>query len=327
MTTRTPRTGPSRSLPRPHLLRLALVGLAAVAMTASACGGSSEDSSKDAKDTRTVSFDTWQEQVNDLCNAAREEVRGYDSPSSEEDYVGLEELAVKTKKRTNTFIDDVEAVGTPDEQAKEAAQFLDQFRSYVSDFSPLVTAAKAEDADAVEAAIADLDETNAKKDATAKKLGLDQCYSEDDTDSTTEDTLSDDPTTTTTEVVAGNLAFEEWSAETDAACARLTEKYAGIGETTPQSMEEAQALADDLNAFATELVAEWDRIGPPDGDTTQAQALYDLYVQFKDATDTFRNAVAAGDTAALDAASTEIDTITQQITPLAEELNVPTCGA
>ena len=325
MTTRTPRTGPSRSLSRPHLLRLALVALAAVAMTASACGGSSEDSSKDSEDTKTVSFDTWQEKVNDLCNAAREEVRGYDSPSSEDDYAGLEELAVKTKKRTNTFIDDVEAVGTPDEQAKEAALFVDQFRSYVSDFSPLVTAAKAEDADGVEAAIADLDDTNAKKDATAKKLGLDQCYSEDD--STTEDTLSDDPTTTTTEVVAGNLAFEEWSAETDAACARLTEKYAGIGETTPQSMEEAQALADDLNAFATELVAEWDRIGPPDGDATQAQALYDLYVQFQDATDTFRNAVASGDTAALDAASTEIDSITQQITPLAEELDVPTCGA
>jgi hypothetical protein len=318
---------------RPALRAVAATACAvAVAVAAVACGGSDSSAGK------TVSLSSWKQKVNALCADARKDVDAIPAPADNTDYQVLQESGVAVKKRINDFIDDVDKLGAPEEQAKQAAAFTDQWRDYTGAFDALVAAAKGEDPAKVESAGAKLQAAKEKKDAKAKALGLKDCWKDtgagDTTDDTTGDTLSKNPTSTTVPdttagggAAGGNLAAAEWSAEVNAACTTLTEKYQSIGQADPQTLEEAQQVANDLNSFATELVAEWDRIGPPDGEATQAQQLYDLFVQFKETATEFQNAVAAQDSARLSSISTQIDGLTGQITPLANSLNIPACGS
>ena len=319
---------------RPALRAVAATACAvAVALAAVACGGSSDSSA-----ARTMSLSSWTQKVNALCAEARKDVDAVPSPADTTDYPVLQESGIAVKRRINQFIDDVDKLGAPDEQAKQAAAFMDQWRTYTGDFDALVAAAKAEDPAKVESAGTALQAASKKKDAQAKALGLKDCWKDDNatagsTGDTTGDTLSKNPTSTTEpdtsagSASGGTLAPAQWSAEVNAACTTLTQKYQSIGQANPQTPEEAQQVANDLNSFATELVAEWDRIGPPDGETTQAQQLYDLFVQFKQTATDFQNAVAAQDSAKLDSITTQIDGLTGQITPLANSLDIPACGS
>ena len=313
---------------RPRTLVVPASALVLV-LVAAACGGSDSSSG-----TKTVALSSWKKQVNSLCAAARKDVDAIDQPSDTTDYAVLESSGIAVKKRVNEFIDDVDTLGPPDARAKQATAFVDQWRAYTGDFDGLVAAAKAENQADVEAATTKLQAANEKKDELAKGLGLDECWKDASptTGDTTGDTLSKNPTSTTTsttvaDAASGNLAPAAWSAEVDAACTRLTEKYQSIGQANPQTVEEAQKVANDLNSFATEIVAEWDRIGPPAGETAPAQELYDLFVQFKQVATEFQNAVAASDSTKLDQITAQIDQLTGQITPLAQSLNVPACGA
>ena len=233
MTIRTPRTGPSRSLSRPHLLRLALVALAAVAMTAvrlrRVVGGLVRGR------TKTVSFDTWQETVNDLCAEAREEVddstarrtttttpgwrdsrstpRSAPAPSSTtwrpwgRRTSGVEVGAVHGRSGT-LATSPTSRPWPPRPGVRTPTGWRRRSRHWTSR-TPTRTRWR---------------RSSAWTSATPR------------TTPPTEDTLSDDPTTTTTEEVAGNLAFEEWSEEIDAACARLTVKYEGIERCRPRRL-------------------------------------------------------------------------------------------
>jgi hypothetical protein len=304
----------------------------AVALAAVACGGS------DSSSATTVSLSSWKQKVNALCAEARKDVDAVPTPTDTTDYAGLQESGIAVKKRVNKFIDDVGKLGEPDQQAEQAAAFMNQWRTYTGDFDTLVAAAKAEDPARVESAGTALQAAKKKKDAQARALGLKDCFKDDSAPAgsaggTTGDTLSKNPTSTTEPATSGgsasggNLAPAQWSAEVNAACTTLTTKYQSIGQANPQNLAEAQQVANDLNSFATELVAEWDRIGPPDGETTQAQQLYDLFVQFKQTATDFQNAVAAQDSAQLDSITTRIDGLTAQITPLAKALDIPACGS
>jgi hypothetical protein len=330
---------------RHHTLRrtsgIVPAAVLALVLAAAGCGGSDSSSDGDA-----VSFSSWKKQVNSLCATARKDVDEIDTPEDTTDFAGWQSGGIAVKKRVNTFIDQVDKVGTPSTQSAKAKAFTDQWRAYTADFDGLVAAAKQEDADKVEAALTKLQEANDKKDELAKGLGLDECYRDDsddsaadDTSDTTGDTLSKNPTSTTTtpaddtadESAGGSTADRlppsEWSAEINAACTALSEKYTSLSNADPKTVEEAQAVAKDLSAFASDLVSEWNRIGPPAGDTAKAQQLYDLFVQFEGIATRFQDAVTAADTASIESITTELDQVTGQMAPLATELGVPACGS
>lgn len=300
---------------RTALLPAALIALAALAL--GACGGEEESS----ETTAAISLADWTDEVNTLCNEAQDTIDQLDEPSGSDDFTVIVASGSEIIDIATTFVGDVEALGSPAESAATAKELVQVYEDYTAGLEDVVAAAESEDEAAVDEALAGLDDTVSQRDELADELGLTECVSSEDT--ATDDTATDD---TAIDDTGSNLPADEWALEIDAACSDLTTKYEGIGETQPQTEAELQQLANDVNAFAGEIVAAFDEIGPPAGDTTQAQALYDQFLALQETTTALADAAATQDAAAAQAAATELETIGAEINPLASELGVPSCG-
>jgi hypothetical protein len=311
---------------RPPTARLlATTTLVAVALVLGACGGG--DDSASTTTVERISLSDWTDEVNTLCNEAQDRIDQLEEPAGPDDFEVIASSGSDIVDEAEAFVGDVEALGSPDESAVDAKKFVNLYTTYATQLQAVVDAAEDEDEAGVEDALSELDANVTERDELADELGLTECVSTED--DATEDTLAEqDDTTTTVEdgSASGNLAPAEWASEIDAACLRLSEKYGSIGSSDPTTPEEVTALANDLNAFATEVVGEFDRIGPPEGDTTQAQALYDQFVALQESTTALANAAATQDVAATEAAVAGLDAAGQAINPLATELGVDSCG-
>lgn len=293
--------------------RLLLAPALAATLLLAACGGDDEaTTTTTAAAADEIAFAEWTDEVNQLCRAADKEVEDLPEPEDEDDYAGLEDLAVETRRISREFIGDVSALGTPDRNADDAAAFLGTYEDLDAVFVDLRAAAADEDDDAINDAIAEGDEINATKNELAESLGLDDCWEPEEG--------ADDGGD------ADEAALAEWQTETNDACAALNPQYNAINEMEPTDLASLRAYATGLNAFMTSTVAEFDRIGPPPGDTATAQELYDLLSDMQAAAQSIVDGVDAEDLDAATAAAEEFDALGEELNPVADELGVPNCG-
>jgi hypothetical protein len=293
--------------------RILIVPTLVVAALLSACGGGDEESATTTTEA-TVAFADWADDANQLCRAADTETEELPGPSGDDDYAGLEDLAVETRRIVDEFIDDVKALGTPDENASEVSDWLATYARFGEVLDELEVAAADQDDTAINAAIADGDELEAEQDELAESLGLDDCWEPEEA---VEEGPADD---------ADEAAFADWQTQTDDACAALNPQYNAINEMEPTDLASLAAYAAGLNAFMTSTVAEFDRIGPPPVESDSGQELYDLLSQMQTAAQDIVDAVEAEDVDAATSAAEQFDTLGAELNPIAEELGVPSCG-
>jgi hypothetical protein len=132
---------------------------------------------------------------------------------------------------------------------------------------------------------------------------------------------SDRGATTTTAVERAT-----WSEQLGAACDELNRDHDQLATADPSSRDDAVAYAEDVEAFAVDLVRVLDEAGVPSEDRAVADDLADLADRLAASAGDLADAANDGDVAAARDATEELRSVGEQINPLAEELDAPACG-
>lgn len=121
-------------------------------------------------------------------------------------------------------------------------------------------------------------------------------------------------------------AVSDWHETVDADCESLNAEFAELAATEPADADEAVDYAADVDEFAAAILDTVRDAEVPQADAAQHEELVELVVQLEAATTELSAHAADGDAEGAAAATTRIRRLGEQINPLAEALDVPSCG-
>jgi hypothetical protein len=118
----------------------------------------------------------------------------------------------------------------------------------------------------------------------------------------------------------------EWAQDLHERCEDLNDEYAALATADPQDRAAAVAHAEQVEAFAVDLVAALEAAGAPDADRRAAQELERRVDQLRAAAAELAEGAADGDVEGTAAAAARLDELGEVLNDLAEDLDVSACG-
>lgn len=209
-------------------------------------GGSDDDAdatTTTAAEAETISLDEWVEEADAICEEANEAVDEIGEP---EDLDDLREMAPDVVEIFQQQLDDLEALGLPDEQADDverALELLDEQIALIEDLED------AEDEAEVEDIIAEGTELDEEASEIAQDLGLEVCGSDTDSD-------SDDTDTTETTDATSSDGAAAWDTGDPIADAIAEQSFNGLLAAGFNETESECIVSGVLDAFTVDELVE-----------------------------------------------------------------------
>jgi hypothetical protein len=164
------------------------VGLAAIAgciavgaLAVAGCGGGDDSSTTGASGASgaagatPLSQDEFVSQANAACKEANDQVEALELPPDSAPVSDLAPVFQQGVDIQNATYDKVAALTPPSDLQADFSAYLAQAKVGIANTEKAVTAAKANDAEQVQALIQDTQDREARSDDLARSLGLDEC--------------------------------------------------------------------------------------------------------------------------------------------------------
>ena len=310
--------------------KLWLLALVALLVSAAACGSSEgsggdektdepkdeqeETTTTEASEDDTVAFDEWADEVDQICADSGEAIDALGEPAD------LDELATMAADAADLVAearDDIEALGTPDENQDEVEEWLALLDEQADLYPDIIDAAEANDQDALEEVADEISGLQEEARAIAADLGLEECAEDDSTD-----------TTDTTEVSTSDLSFDEWVVAADAVCAdfeaQSDELSAGLDEAT--TVEELAPAFEALIPLYEDFLVEIEALGIPEDGPPEVSEWVALIGEGPDRIQPLADAAAEGDEETFTELSSDLEGYDQDLADAATAIGFQDCS-
>ena len=276
-----------------------------------------ETTTTESSDDDTVAFDDCVDEVDQICAASAEEIAALGEPADIDEYASI---AATATDLVATARDDIEAVGTPDENEDEVEEWLALLDEQAELYPDLVDAAEAGDEDALDEVIEEISDIEEDARAIAVELGLEEGGPDDSDDST-------DPTDST-EVSASDLSFDEWVVAADAVCAdfeaQSDELSAGLDEAT--TVEELAPAFEALIPLYESFLEEIEALGLPEDGPPEVAEWVALIGEGPERIQPLADAAAEGDEETFTELSSELEGYDQDLADAATAIGFQDCS-
>lgn len=118
----------------------------------------------------------------------------------------------------------------------------------------------------------------------------------------------------------------EWALDLQQRCTTLNAEHAELATADPKDRADAVAHAEQVEAFAVDLVAALEQAGAPDADRRAAQQLERRVDQLRAAAGALAAEAVDGDVEGTAAAAARLDELGEVLNDLAEDLDLSPCG-
>lgn len=304
------------------------LALLALLVPLAACGSSDpasdepEDEPKEtttteeAPDDDTVAFDDWADEVDQICADSGEAIDELGEPADLEEFATMAEDAADLVAEAR---DDIEAVGTPDENQDEVEEWLALLDEQADLYPDVIEAAEANDEDALTEVASEIEDLQTEARAIAADLGLDECAKDDS---------EDDPDTTDTTATAASLTFDEWVVAADAVCVDFEAQASEFEDAA----DNATTVADLAPAFEgllplyDDFIVEIEALGIPSDGPDEVQVWVELIGQAPELIEPLAEAAAAGDEELFTELAEGLETYDQSVGEAATAIGFQECS-